>query len=54
MCASLVDFEPDAPEDGPGPPRKHRLAVDAVVRDASAAGLRARGSVDDTLPYQYV
>lgn len=50
----IVDFEPDAPEDGPGPPRKHRLAVDAVVREASAAGLRARGSVGDTLPYQYV
>lgn len=50
----IVDFEPDAPEDGPGPPREHRLAVDAVVREASAAGLRARGTVNDTLPYQYV
>ena len=50
----IVDFEPDAPADGPGPPREHRLAVDAVVREASAAGLRARGTVSDTLPYQYV
>jgi len=50
----VVDFEPDAPEDGPGPPRKHRLAVDTVVHDAAAAGLRARSTVSDTLPYQYV
>ena len=50
----VVDFDPDAPEDGPGPPLEHRLAVDAVVRDASVAGLRARGTVSDTLPYQYV
>lgn len=50
----IVDFEPDAPEDGPGPPKQHRLSVDAVVREATAAGLRQRGSVNDTLPYQYV
>jgi 2-polyprenyl-3-methyl-5-hydroxy-6-metoxy-1,4-benzoquinol methylase len=50
----VVDFEPDAPADGPGPPREHRLTTAAVVKEAAVAGLRARGSVSDTLPYQYV
>jgi ubiquinone/menaquinone biosynthesis C-methylase UbiE len=50
----IVDFEPDAPDDGPGPPRAHRLSVESVVREAASAGLRARGTVSDTLPYQYV
>lgn len=50
----IVDFKPDAPEDGPGPPRKHRLAITDVERDAAAAGLRLRARDERSLPYQYV
>jgi SAM-dependent methyltransferase len=50
----VVDFKPDAPEDGPGPPRPHRLAVAAIERDASAAGLRLVDRDEASLPYQYV
>jgi ubiquinone/menaquinone biosynthesis C-methylase UbiE len=50
----VVDFKPDAPEDGPGPPREHRLAIADVERDAAAAGLRASVRDVDTLEFQYV
>jgi len=50
----VVDFKPDAPEDGPGPPRAHRLAIADIERDAKAAGLQLRASDEASLPYQYI
>jgi ubiquinone/menaquinone biosynthesis C-methylase UbiE len=50
----VVDFKPDAPEDGPGPPRKHRLAIAELERDAKAAGLSLQATDESSLPYQYV
>ncbi|MBC8071842.1 MAG: methyltransferase domain-containing protein [Deltaproteobacteria bacterium] len=50
----VVDFKPDAPEDGPGPPRQHRLAIAEIERDAASAGLRASVRDVDTLQFQYV
>jgi ubiquinone/menaquinone biosynthesis C-methylase UbiE len=50
----VVDFKPDAPEDGPGPPRRHRLAIADVEREAASAGLRASLRDVDTLRFQYV
>ncbi|HWB74341.1 MAG TPA: class I SAM-dependent methyltransferase [Nannocystaceae bacterium] len=50
----VVDFKPDAPEEGPGPPRKHRLAIAELERDAKAAGLVLHAKDEASLPYQYV
>lgn len=50
----VVEFKPDAPEDAPGPPRKHRLAEDTVVRELATVGLQVVASDHDMLPYQYV
>ena len=50
----IVDFKPDAPEDGPGPPKRHRLAAAAVVELLGRAGYELRAQDDTTLAYQYV
>ena len=50
----IVDFAPDAPDDGPGPPKQHRLSVETLDVELGAAELQ-RSAVDrDSLPYQYI
>lgn len=50
----IVDFKPDAPEDGPGPPKEHRLAIAAIEREAATAGLRVRTTDERALEFQYI
>lgn len=46
----VIDFHADAPM---GPPKKHRLAPETVVRELEAGGLDAEIK-DVDLPHQYV
>lgn len=46
----VVDFTLDAPR---GPPPKHRIAPEVIVRELTAAGLTAT-VVEETLPDQYI
>lgn len=51
---AIVDFSPDAPDDAPGPPKKHRLAASTVVQELSAAGYTHVETDRELLPYQYI
>jgi cyclopropane fatty-acyl-phospholipid synthase-like methyltransferase len=46
----IVDFKPDAKH---GPPPRHRLGFEQVVRELTAGGLRAE-ILETTLPEQYI
>ena len=50
----IVDFEPDAPDDAPGPPKAHRLAAAALIAELERAGFVLAGEDHELLPYQYV
>ena len=50
----IVDFDPAAPEDAPGPPPKMRLSADALVQELAGAGLKQVSVENDLLPYQYI
>jgi SAM-dependent methyltransferase len=50
----IVDFEPDAPEDAPGPPRAMRVSADAISDRLRDAGLVETRRDTTTLPYQYI
>jgi len=50
----VVDFKPDAPDDAPGPPKKHRVAPSQVSEELGAAGFEHVETNSDLLPYQYV
>ena len=50
----IVDFRVDAPDDAPGPPRKHRIPASIVQEELAAAGLRHVSTDSTTLPYQYI
>ncbi|MBL8943285.1 MAG: methyltransferase domain-containing protein [Myxococcales bacterium] len=50
----IVDFEPDAPDDAPGPPREHRLSAAALTAELVQAGFEAASEDHDLLPFQYV
>lgn len=47
---AIVEYTPDAPR---GPPAKHRLAADIVIRELETAGLEAVPARED-LPYQHI
>jgi|AGTN01.1.fsa_nt_gi Methylase involved in ubiquinone/menaquinone biosynthesis len=46
---AIIDFTMDSPE---GPPRKHRILKEDLVKELSAAGFCLDNEVDE-LPYQY-
>lgn len=50
----IVDFAPDAPDDGPGPPKKHRLSVQTLDVELGAAELERTALDRESLPYQYI
>ncbi|MEM6988951.1 MAG: methyltransferase domain-containing protein [Myxococcota bacterium] len=50
----VVDFRPDAPDDAPGPPKKHRLAAETVAKELAAAGFTHHSTDATSLPYQYI
>jgi len=50
----IVDFAPDAPDDGPGPPKQHRLSVETLDVELGAAELQRTAVDRDSLPYQYI
>ncbi len=50
----IVDFDPAAPEDAPGPPAKHRIGVEQVQEELAEAGFELVRRDDDLLPFQYV
>ncbi len=50
----IVDFKPEAPDDAPGPPKRHRLTIDQIAGDADAAGLAVVSADTTSLPYQYI
>jgi ubiquinone/menaquinone biosynthesis C-methylase UbiE len=50
----IVDFSPDAPDDGPGPPKEHRLSIQTLDVELGAAELDRTATDVDLLPYQYV
>lgn len=50
----IVDFSPDAPPDGPGPPQEHRLSIQTLDVELGAAELERTATDVDLLPYQYV
>ena len=50
----IVDFKPDAPDDAPGPPKKHRVAPGQVAEELGAAGYELIETDAELLPYQYV
>jgi SAM-dependent methyltransferase len=50
----IVDFAPDAPDGGPGPPKEHRLSVQTLDFELAAADYVRTAFDDDLLPYQYV
>lgn len=50
----IIDFEPDAPEDAPGPPKAMRIAAKALAAELGQAGLVLAAEDHDQLPYQYV
>jgi ubiquinone/menaquinone biosynthesis C-methylase UbiE len=47
----VVDFSPEAPEDGPGPPKRHRIGPEEMTGMLEAAGLRR--VAHERLQYQY-
>lgn len=50
----IVDFDPNAPDDAPGPPPRMRVSVEQVSREMATAGYTLQRRDDDTLPYQYM
>ena len=50
----IVDFKPDAPEGTPGPPRQHRVSIDALTKELRGGGFEPADVDRSTLPYQYV
>ncbi len=50
----IVDFRPDAPDDAPGPPKKHRITPETLAGELTAAGYEHLVTDAETLPYQYV
>jgi SAM-dependent methyltransferase len=50
----IVDFEPTAPEDAPGPPKAMRVSADAVSQRLREAGFVEVRRDTTTLPYQYI
>jgi SAM-dependent methyltransferase len=50
----IVDFDPDAPEDAPGPPKAMRVSADAVVERLRSAGFVELRRDTTALPYQYI
>lgn len=50
----IVDFEKDAPEDAPGPPREHRVAREQLADELARAGWRLTAEDRELLPYQYI
>lgn len=50
----IVDFDPAAPEDAPGPPRAMRVSPDQVAARLREAGLVESRRDTSTLPYQYI
>lgn len=50
----VVDFKVDAPDDAPGPPKKHRVAPSQVAEELGAAGFELVETDAELLPYQYV
>jgi SAM-dependent methyltransferase len=50
----IVDFDPDAPADAPGPPPAMRMAAADLVTELSEAGLVQSDLDNELLPYQYV
>ena len=50
----VVDFDPEAPEDAPGPPAKMRMSIDEVSASLDAAGWRPKRRNEELLPYQYI
>ncbi len=51
---AIVDFVKDAPPDTPGPPLQHRIAIEQMVEELTAAGFTLTSSDTELLPYQYV
>jgi hypothetical protein len=47
---AIVDFKPESPV---GPPRRHRIAANAVAEEMARAGYALEAS-PDFLPYQYL
>jgi len=50
----IVDFSPDAPDDGPGPPKKHRLSIATLDQELAASDLERTMLDRELLPYQYI
>ena len=50
----IVDFDPEAPEDAPGPPRAMRVSADAIAKRLAAVGFRETRRDTETLTYQYI
>ncbi len=50
----IVDFSPDAPPEGPGPPMEHRLSIQTLDVELGAAELDRTATDVDLLPFQYV
>lgn len=50
----IVDFEPDNPDDAPGPPKAMRMSADQVRAPMEAAGYRLVHADHELLPWQYV
>lgn len=50
----IVDFDPEAPEDAPGPPKAMRVSADDISLRLRDAGLAETRRDTTTLPYQYI
>jgi SAM-dependent methyltransferase len=50
----IVDFAPDAPDGGPGPPKQHRLSVETLDIELGAAELQRTALDRESLQYQYI
>lgn len=50
----VVDFSPDAPDGGPGPPKEHRVSPATLDVELGAAGLERTALDAALLPYQYI
>jgi SAM-dependent methyltransferase len=50
----IVDFSPDAPDGGPGPPKQHRVSPATLDVELGAADLERTAFDDTLLRYQYI
>ncbi len=50
----IVDFDPRAPQDAPGPPAAMRIAPERIVEQLRPVGLVQSRLDTTTLPYQYI